>query len=268
MPATAKSIANKNPRHLIRSTGHNHGGWLPDRPNGEQDWRLERKLGDAIRAAVPENPFLDPATYPKIRNQGQQGSCTGHGVRNVLMQRLLSRDHPLWSKYDLSPASAYLNGREIDGSVNEDAGSYIRSVVKGAAAKGVTREDFAPYNDRRLTTQLSAKAVEGAKWHQALHYYRCDVVGASTETTVDNIIRALAAGLPVIFGFTCFSNLGFADADGFIRLPGPNDHEDGGHCMSIYEADTRNRKFYWPEFLGRMGCKRSMWSTWLLRHAI
>jgi C1A family cysteine protease len=225
-----------------------YGGWLPDRPS-HKDWRLSNKLGPAP-ASAPESVHLDPATYPTIRDQGQQGSCTGHGTRNALAQRLLARDHAFWSRYDLSPAAAYYNARALEGSVREDSGAYIRDVVEGAAKFGVARESDCPYSDSKLVTSLTKAAQISAKWHQALHYYRCDEQGASTETTVTNIIRALADGMPVVFGFTCFSNLGEADADGRIPMPSPRDREDGGHCMCIYEANVSSRLFIGPNSWG------------------
>lgn len=235
------SVRVENLRHRL-STGHS-GGWLPDRPS-HKDWRLSKRLDTAV--APPESPRLDPETYPGIRDQGQQGCCVGFGTRNALMQRLLARDYNFWLRYDLSPAAAYYNARLLENSVREDSGAYIRDVVEGAAKWGVARESDCPYNDRRLVTSLSERAQISAKWHQALHYYRCDEVGASAEKTVNNVLLALGAGLPVIFGFTCFSNLGDADGDGYIRLPGPGDTEDGGHCMCIYGADTKQRVFTGP----------------------
>jgi C1A family cysteine protease len=232
------SVRVENLRHHL-SSGHS-GGWLPDRPS-HKDWRLSKRLDTA--AVPPESPRLDQATYPPIRDQGQQGSCVGHGARSAMMQRLLFRDFNFWIKYDLSPAAAYYNARVIERSVREDSGAYIRDVVEGAAKWGVARESDCPYNDRRLVTSLSERAQTSAKWHQALHYYRCDEQGASPQVTVDNILRALRAGLPVIFGFTVFSNIGDADGDGYIRLPGPRDSEDGGHCMCIFGADTERRVF-------------------------
>lgn len=238
----------KSNRHLLGANGR-HGGWLPDRPS-HKDWPLSKKLGPPPMGELA-SAHLDPETYPAVRDQGQQGSCTGHGTRNALMQRLRARDKVLWSRYDLSPAAAYYNGRRLEGSIREDSGAYIRDVVEGAAKWGVSREDDCPYDDRRLVTSLSTKAQTSAKWHQALHYYRCDVLGASTSTTIDNIVRALAAGMPVIFGFACFSNLGDADRDGYIRLPGPRDSEDGGHCMTIFEADIKQKVFIGPNSWGQ-----------------
>jgi len=228
-----------------------HGGWLPDRPS-HRDFRLSDKLGPRPMGEL-QSTFLDPSTYPKIRDQGQQGSCTGHGARNALMQRLRARDKVLWSKYDLSPGAAYYNARKLEDSIRYDTGAYIRDVIEGAAKWGIAREDHCPYDETKLVTNLSFQAEQSAKWHQALHYYRCDVEGASRSATIDNIIRALSANLPVVFGFTCFSNLWDADENGRIPLPSRVDRDEGGHAMCIYEADTSARMLIGPNSWGAWG---------------
>jgi len=239
----AASVRIKHSPHQIPSN-RRYGGWLPDRPS-HKDWPLSKKLGPAPMGGY-NSVHLDPGTYPAIRDQGQQGSCTGHGTRNALMQRLRARDKVLWTKYDLSPAAAYYNARKLEGSVREDSGAYIRDVVEGAAKSGVSREDDCPYDPRKLVTGLSEKAQTSARWHQAIHYYRCDEQGASTETTITNIIRALTAGMPVIFGFTCFPSLSQADADGRIPMPGPKESDEGGHCVCAYEINVSSRMLIGP----------------------
>src|SRR4051794_2104422 len=72
-------------------------GYIPDVPNHAQDLRLAHRLGDAVKAAPPENPTLDPRFFPKIRDQDELGSCVGHGVRSGLMYHLVKRDQNLWS---------------------------------------------------------------------------------------------------------------------------------------------------------------------------
>lgn len=240
----------KQANHKL-STGR-HGGWLPDRPS-HKDWFLSKKLDTTT--AVPENPSLPPASFPKMRDQGNQGSCTGHMIRNVLMQRLLDRDLKKWSKYDLSPASGYYNARKIEKNIRQDSGAFIRNVFNGAGEWGIAREDHAPYRPDRLLVRLSSQAEQSAKWHQAIKFYRCDEPGASSEKTVDNMLRALGAGLPLGLGFGCFTNLNLADADGIIRLPGPHDDEDGGHAIACYGADTRERMFWGPNSWGPWGAK-------------
>jgi C1A family cysteine protease len=248
MRATSLKVKDTTPHQLKNGK---HGGWLPDRPNALHSAPLAKRLD--LGVVTPENPFLPPESYPDTKNQGSQGSCTGHGTCYALEARLLARDANFWRRYKLSPASAYLNGRTVDGTVKHDYGSYIHSVIKGASEWGVARLDHAPYDPKRLTTSLSQQAQESSKWHQAINAYRCDNNTGSPEQTIDNILKALAAGMPVVFGFTCFTNLGQADNDGSIRLPGPGDREDGGHCMCIYEGDTKDRNFIGPNSWGEWG---------------
>jgi C1A family cysteine protease len=234
--------------HILTSSGaaRRAGGWLPDRPSSA-DWRLEKRLGGLVKAATPVNPSLNRDNYPKIRDQGELGSCTGHGTRSALMYHLVTRHPELWhDKYDLSPLALYYYGRETIQMTGVDSGAYIRDVIDAARKLGAPREDDWPYNISKYTKEPSAKAKTSGKWHQAIHTYRCDVVGESGETTVTNILHSLQSGMPVVFGFTCFDNLFQADQNGLIPLPGKTSKEEGGHCMCIYEADTSQRLFVGP----------------------
>jgi C1A family cysteine protease len=234
--------------HILKSSGQHRyaGGWLPDRPK-LQDWRLEKRLGDTLKSATPVNPHLDRASYPSIRDQGELGSCTGHAARNALMVHLVKRKPELWQdKYDLSPMALYYYGREKIQMIGVDSGAYVRDVVDAARENGAPREDNCPYVISKFTKAPSATAKTAGKWHQAVHTYRCDVEGAPNETTIDNILHSLQSGMPVVFGFTCYDNLGEADANGVIPMPTARSQEEGGHCVCIYEADTNSRYFIGP----------------------
>lgn len=153
------------------------------------------------------------------------------------MQRLISRDPATWRRYDLSPAFAYLQGRAKENSIPYDSGCEIRDVIWAAAHYGVAREDHCPYDQYRLLQRASELANTSARWHQAIRYYRCDEAGMSTEQTVTNIARALGAGFPVVFGFSCFSNLGEANYSGAIPMPTARSQLEGGHCVVAFEFD-------------------------------
>jgi C1A family cysteine protease len=243
------SIKNLRP-HVLPSTGalRKAGGWLPNRPKGSLDWPLSKKLGDKLDAALPDSPHLDFDSFPSIRDQGELGSCTGHGVRNALMPRLVKQKPELWAdKYDLSPLSLYYDGRAAIQMTGVDSGAYVRDVIDAARKNGAPREDKWPYVPSRFTREPSAAARETGRWHQAaVGYYRCDEPGQPAERTVDNIVHALANKMAVAFGFTCFDNLGEADGNGFIPLPGARSREEGGHCMCIYGFDSRTRTFWGP----------------------
>lgn len=167
------------------------------------------------------------------------------------MYHLVKKDKAHWSKeLDLSPLALYYWARTYIQMERVDSGAYIRDGIKGAAKYGGPREDRWPYDVAKFTRTPSKSAKLSGRFHQAVKYYRCDEVGQSAETTIDNILRAIAAGLPPVFGFTCYDNLDQANHNGYIPNPTPTSSMDGGHCMCIYGADTRNRVFFGPNSWG------------------
>ena len=163
------------------------------------------------------------------------------------MIRLVKERPALWAdKYDLSPLSLYYDGRVAIQMTGVDSGAYIRDVIDAARKNGAPREDKWPYVPSKFTREPSPAARETGRWHQAINAYRCDDPTKPAEATVDAVLHALANKMPVVFGFTCFDNLGEADSNGVIPLPTSRSRQDGGHCMCIYGADTGARMFWGP----------------------
>lgn len=256
LPAIPKQLKGSHP--LVLPSVRKGHGWKRDTPKNNKDRRLRMKLGDAINEVVPENPTLDPQFYPRIRDQGNLGSCTGFGMRSCLLYKLLQRNFEKWQSYDISPLYSYFISRMIENSIPYDTGAEIRDVIMGASKYGVSREDFWPYDIAKFARTPPKRAQNNATLHQAVHYYRCDEVGMSGEATVDNILRALAADLPVTYGFACFDNLWEANNTGVVPLPTPRSRLEGGHCVDIYEADTDARVFIGP----------NSWGPWGHTHAV
>src|SRR4051812_1757482 len=104
-------------------------GWKPSLPD-------ERDARYAYRPRIAEQPraaSLEPALLPPTRNQGEEGSCTGHATRGIGQYlRKLERQ----SKHELSPGFIYYNGRVIEGTEGEDSGCMIRDVVRSVAELG------------------------------------------------------------------------------------------------------------------------------------
>jgi C1A family cysteine protease len=237
-------------RTILKSNGRGTG-WKPDRPS-HKDWTLGQKLGD-VPQRFSTNPQLDKDYFPAIRDQGELGSCTGFALRSA-MAYLMRKRYPDklggdWGKtWDLSPLAAYYLARERDNSTDVDVGAYIRDVVDGARVEGIPTEASWPYDIRKFRRKPSDRAYKEGLWHQAdkMATYRCDEEGSTRHHAVDRILQALEAGLPVVFGFTCFSNLSEADSTGYIRMPGRYDREEGGHAIVAFGADTRSRHLWGP----------------------
>lgn len=212
--------------HLVLPNGKGHG-WKPDTP----DYRDKLMRGARPRIAVTGPVALKSEYLPAVRDQGQLGSCTGHGVTGGLMYKLRERGRAV----ELSALYAYYQGRVLEASVDEDAGAEIRDVVKAAAKQGVSTLACWPYRIERFAKKPTKTADRTAQSHQVkVGYYRC--------LTVDDIVQALAQGMPVVGGFSCFSNL---DANGNGHIPMPAGVLEGGHCVWFVGADphTRELKF-------------------------
>jgi len=173
-----------------------------------------------------------------------------------LRERLGEKLEGKWGKdWDLSPLAMYWLGRAEEGPewTKIDAGAIILEVVKAARKHGIPTEESWPYIESKFKTKPSERALKTGRWHQASPAsYRCDEDGDRSKT-VDRMLQALAAGLPVVKGFPCYANLSEADSDGILRPP--RGAMEGGHCTPIYWADTQARIFWGPNSWGPWGGK-------------
>lgn len=207
-------------------------GWKPDKP----DIR-DHKLGAGTPRANPPNAFLDGDLLPPIRDQGNQGSCTGHMTRSMVQFKRNTNAEPL---QELSPRFAYYNGRLIEGTTDQDAGCEIRDVIKGVSKLGLCTERLCPYTDRGrgfMQRPTSAAYQEGLT-DLVTAYQRVPRLKNDTfDLDLDALRASIVAGNPVGFGFTVYEN--FLDeqtaADGIMREP--EGGTDGGHAVWVCGYD-------------------------------
>jgi hypothetical protein len=240
---------------LTLPNGKGHG-WKPD-TYSDDDYPLSRIIHPkAIAAIQSDRPqiWLDPELISKTRDQGEQGSCTGHGTVDALE----------WSyrfnrKVDPKPfsvADAYLGGRMKEASVPEDSGCEIRDVIWAAAKDGVCLEKYIPYNDKKLAIKRTKTSIRNATFHQVdVGYYRCDDNETNRDLTIDNMIRALANNMPIVGGYawlTCLDRSPLATSGIF---PYPSGGAVGGHCNSFLGVDIPARMWLAHNSWGDYGAK-------------
>lgn len=219
--------------------GRYYGGYKPSAKHarGSHQWHeMLPMLADQVLPASVSNDDL----LPIVLDQGQQGSCTGHGCgaaiwaaqnRVQLSAGLPTVDRP-------SPAWLYFVARVLDGDSTADNGSSPASVFHGAGQLGFVSNTQLPYSDAVLVPpQDQIPELERLAFDQRLltGTARLTSTGAKRVTDVQD---ALSARHLVAFGTdvdAAFEDLGPGDV-----WPGVTGRVLGGHCMCLTGYRTVN----------------------------
>lgn len=189
------------------------------------------KTAAAKKAAVAKKIDLSEWCSP-IENQGDLGSCTAHagiGLYEYFERKAFGRH------IDASRLFLYKVTRNLLKWTADD-GAYLRTTMAAMALFGVPPEKYWPYVEDQFNTEPTAFMYSYAQNFQAILYYRLDANGVRGQVLLDKIKDNLRNGLPMIFGFTCFTSIDQAD-DGKIPFPDRNEEVDGGHAVMAVGFD-------------------------------
>jgi C1A family cysteine protease len=195
-------------------------GWKPDLPDA-RDY-----VFSAVRGAKPP-PHVDLRTsnfMPPVWDQLDEGSCTAQGVGCALAFAHEQAGHRAFmpSRQWIYRAERVMEG----GDPAEDSGAMIRDGMKVIATIGAPRETLLPYTPENFNVEPTKALFADAKKHRALKYQRV--------TSQTSCIAALAAGRPVVFGFTVYSSFvsGAIAAAGVVSMPDlKTESVLGGHAV-------------------------------------
>jgi C1A family cysteine protease len=195
------------------------------------------KLADA--ATLPSSVDLRPTCSP-VEDQGDLGSCTGNalvGACEYLERK--NQAETLANVIRLSRLFVYYNERAIEGTIRSDSGAEIRDGVKSLANQGVCTEADWPYVVSRFRNKPSTAAYTEAVARKITAYARI----SRTNGLVD-FKRALAAGYPVVFGFTCYDSFEgeTVEATGVLNMPVAGEAEVGGHAVVAVGYDDASER--------------------------
>lgn len=199
-------------------------GWFPDLPdNRDLKWTPQKSRRGTLPKLPTKVDLRETGFEPPIYDQSALGSCTANGVGDVFEYE--QRRQGLVD-YMPSRLFIYYEERRIIDTIGYDSGAFIRDGLRVVNRLGAPHESLWPYDINRFTIQPTQNVYDDGLQHQTIAYM-----------TVDNrrefdVKQALAAGLPVVFGFTVFSWFENPDADGFCR-PVANQGILGGHCTVI-----------------------------------
>ena len=198
-------------------------GALPDTFD-QRDFLYEAAPGHFI-GAVP--PSVDMRNWcSPVRDQGQQGSCTGFALAAGLREFLEIKNGTPATFVGLSPAFVYYQERVKEGQVdNCDAGGMIRIGLGILAKMGVCPESDDPYTDQSCDLAQPQQAVQDAQQFTIQAYHRI--------TTLSGLKQALAGGNGCVLGVMVYESFESpaAQQTGHIPMPQPGEQVLGGHAL-------------------------------------
>jgi C1A family cysteine protease len=209
-------------------------GWRPDLPDA-RDLLFEPPT---TRKTLPASVSLRDK-LPQSFDQGALGSCTGNAIAGaVLFAELASLNggaavHPPETP---SRLFIYYGERVIEGDVGEDNGAQIRDGIKVVAKEGAPPESLWPYDIKQFAAEPPKAAFSEALKHRATEYRR---------VPRDRIRDALAAGFPVVFGFTVYESFETREVEetGVLNLPEPGESVVGGHAVLAVGYDDATQRY-------------------------
>jgi C1A family cysteine protease len=212
------------PRHIKKF------GWIPDLPDA-RDHVYSAPI--PVLGVLPSKVDLSP-DCPPVLNQGQLGSCTANAIANAHRFDQLKQGNQAFGP---SRLFIYYNERDMEGTVNEDAGAMIRDGIKSIAQQGVCDESEWPYAIAKFANKPNAGCYKDALDHQALSYQR-------VTQTLNQMKGCLASGYPFVFGFTVYE--GFESdkvaKTGELDLPAQGEKVLGGHAVLAVGYDDKKQR--------------------------
>lgn len=216
-------------------------GTAPESPHDDRDHEIRTYLAGRPQAAtLPDevgtiNAEIHRRWLP-ITDQGQEGSCTGHAMRNT--KGVNERRHRSTSARgrvpDFSPRGAYHLAKQ-EGGYPDEEGAYMRDVVKAANHIGVPREKDWPY----VAMPPGPAGDPISRW---LQYARPWKIGAYARTrTLEEMLTSLQQIGPLFIAMSLHESFFEPDSRGYI--PAPSGQDVGGHAMCLLAAKQSERRF-------------------------
>jgi len=198
-------------------------------------------------AILPPTKDLQ-AGFPLPFDQGQEGSCTGHGWAGMwdffelmsLRQNAQDLEQYEFMANQYQSASRqfiYYCERAHEGTTHEDSGAMVSTGAWVFQNVGCCSEKSWPYLMSNWAIKPSAAAYAQAAHHKIPRAY--------TLVTQSEILHCIAAGYPVVCGIYVFDELESASVAHSGILPDPANPNQilGGHCIVLCGYDMNKKMF-------------------------
>ncbi len=217
----------------------------PD-PIDERDYKFKSTKYQA-KSNLPSEVDLRDHMSP-IVDQGSLGSCTANAIASGLREYLQIKDGKPLTR--LSRLYLYWHERFLEGSVDTDAGAYIRDGFKVLLNRGCAPEVDFPYFESTFKNTPSDIAEQNSAKFKIEEYHRV--------TDLLSLQQALAEGLPVVIGFTVYDSFLSSDVAnrGMVPMPKTGENVWGGHAVLAVGYKTFSDGSLW------ILCRNSWGNEW------
>jgi len=173
-------------------------GWIPEGEK-EEHWSYEDQLKARMVAKTTGDVDLRPFSSPR-HNQKHTNSCVANAVVKALeIKRIMDKGHD--DHVDLSILAVYYLSREImwPPQTHVDKGTFISHACDVLRRFGVCPETDWPWDTDKIYEAPTWNAMRKAYVRRIEAFYKIYSKGAKR---VEEVVRCLQAGNPVVFGTT------------------------------------------------------------------
>lgn len=206
--------------------------WEKD-PEDSRDFKLTFEVGPL--RAVPRSVDLR-SQMPAVYDQGDLGSCTANAIGAAFQFNLMKQKANVFQP---SRLFIYYGEREIEGTVNEDSGAYLRDGLKVVNKQGACPETMWPYVIDQFAVKPTADCYTTALQNTATSYQRL-------TQNLTQLKQCLANGYPFVFGFLVYSSFMTNKVATTGVVPLPNKRREqllGGHAVLACGYDDQKQWF-------------------------
>jgi C1A family cysteine protease len=210
--------------------------------------RIFKSVQFKTMSVLPKIVDLRSGCSPVV-DQGSLGSCTANAIASGLRE--------YWEKLSgdltrLSRLWLYWEERNMEGTVNEDAGAYIRDGMKILQKMGCAPEADWPYDTTKFTQTPPENSSKEALSFIISEYHRV--------SDLTSLKSALAEGYPVVIGIDVYASFESTQVaqTGLVPLPNSGEQLLGGHAVLAvgYKDDAESND------QGEVICRNSWSESW------
>jgi len=210
-------------------------GYLKDKLDpSDIRFKAVRSIDDS--PVFPEKVSLRDKFKELPYDQGSLGACSAHAALGIF-----TYEH---GGGPFSRLALYYWERELEGTINEDSGAYLRDAIKILNTKGIGLEEHWPYDISKFTIEPPPIELQEGALNKITQYFSLD------DGDPNDYRQCLADGYPFMIGIQIFESFESEEVSktGVVPMPGDRERCLGGHAVAVigYDENFRgtNKRYY------------------------